>query len=294
MNESQSTSAAEIDLYHFFKPLFSGLKKLGNGVLFIFRKIVHNKISFVLIVLLITLAGYSLRYILAPAYETQGIFVSNILPAKYCTLMLQNLNKLRGEKNISLLSQQLNINNEAAGDILSINLSSMRDTFQIDERDSALSLFRITLILKSMQHLDTIQHSLVNYLENNEYSVKRKEAKRKALEALRHTLDYKLQSLDSLKKIVNSSIIPRSEGKGIILGEPVDPVRIYQAEMTYYRELLKIDQALATMDNIEIIQPFLKLNQSNYPHYNRFLLNFFLASLLVAVLVVLLFGRNPK
>ena len=107
-------------------------------------------------------------------------------------------------------------------------------------------------------------------------------------------MNYKLQSLDSLKKIVNSSIIPRSEGKGIILGEPVDPVSVYQAEIGYFREQLSIDQALATIDNIEIIQPFLKSNQTNYPQYNRLMKIFFLASLIIAGLAVLIFGKRPK
>jgi hypothetical protein len=188
----------------------------------------------------------------------------------------------------------LKIGNEAAGDIQSINMSTMRDTFLLEKKDSAISLFKITLTLRSVQHLDSIQWALINYLENNEYSIKRKEAKRKALEAMKANLNYKLQSLDSLKKIVNSSIIPRSEGKGIILGEPIDPVSIYQAEVAYYREQLNIDQALATIDNIEVIQPFFKFNQTNYPRYNWIMAWCFLASLVIASLVILLFGKMPK
>jgi hypothetical protein len=228
-----------------------------------------------------------------PVYKTEGIFVSNVLPGKYCSILLKNLNKQRGEKNL-ILAQQLKINAEAAGDILSFDMSTMRDTFLIDRRDSTISLFKIILTLKSMQHIDSIQWSLVNYLENNEYAIKRKEAKRKALESMKANLNYKLQSLDSLKKIVNSSIIPRSEGKGIILGEPIDPVSVYQAEVAYYREQLNIDQALATIDNIEVIQSFLKLSHTNHPRYNWLMAWYFLASLGVALLAVLLFGKKPK
>jgi len=249
---------------------------------------------FGIIVLLITLAGFSLRFIIKPAYETQGIFVSNTLPGKYCSMLLQNLKHLKGKKNISLLSQKLKISEQAASDIQSMTTTTRRDTFLIDKRDSMLTLLKITLVLKSVDHLDTIQWALVNYLENNEYAIKRKEARRKALESLKETLNYKLQSLDSLKKIVNSSIIPRSEGKGIILGEPVDPVSVYQAEIAYFREQLSIDQALATIDNIEVIQPFLKSNQTNYPRYNWLMLWFFLASLLIGGLTVLIFGKRPE
>lgn len=293
MSDKQQNTA-EIDLYYFFKPLINGFKKIGTGLAYTFYKVKTNAIIFILAILLITFAGFSLRYILTPAYQTQGIFVSNILPGKFCSLLLQDLNKLKGEKNSPLLSQQLKIGEEAANEIQSISMSMMRDTFMIDKKDSAISLLKITLILKSVQHLDTIQSGLVNYLENNAYAIKRKEAKRNALESMKANLNYKLQSLDSLKKIVNSSIIPRSEGKGIILGEPIDPVSVYQAEVAYYREQLSIDQALATIDNIEVIQPFLKLNQTNYPRYNRLMAWFFLSSLVIATLIVLIFGRKPK
>jgi hypothetical protein len=289
----QKQNNAEIDLYYFFKPIGTALKKGGNLLAYAFRKIDANKISFIIVVLLITLAGYSLRYIIKPSYQTEVIFVSIILPGKYCSILLKNLNKIKGENN-SILARQLKINNEAAADIQSIGMSNMRDTFLIDRRDSTLSLFKITLTLKSTHHLDTIQWGLVNYLENNDYAIKRKEAKRTALQALKENLNRKLESLDSLKKIVNSSIIPRSEGKGIILGQPIDPVSVYQAEINYFREQLNIDQALATIDNIEIIQPFLELDHTNYPRYNRLLMWYFLGSLVVASLTVLLFGRKPK
>ena len=290
----QKQNSAEIDLYYFFKPLGTALKKLGHGLDFASRKLRANALIFCIIVLLITLAGYSARYILKPAYQTHGIFISNILPGKYCSILLQNLNAIKGTGNRPILAQQLKISNEAAEDIQGISMSNMRDTFLIEKRDSTLSLFKITLTLRSIQHLDTIQWALVNYLENNEYAIKRKEARRRALESLKETLNTKIESLDSLKKIVNSSIMPRSQGNGIILGEPIDPVSVYQAEMGYYREQLNIDQALATIDNIEVIQPFLKLSHTNYPDYGRILSMFFLVSLAFAGIVVLLFGRRPK
>ena len=289
----QRQNNAEIDLYYFFKPLGTVFKKIGNSLDYAFRKIQTNKLGFIIIVLLITLAGFSLRYFIEPSYRTEGIFVSNILPGKYCSILLQNLNKSRGVDNLAL-AHQLKIDNAAARDIQSISMSNMRDTFLVDRRDSMLSLFKITLTLQSMDHLDTIQSGLVKYLENNEYAVKRKEAKRKALYAMKENLNYKLQSLDSLKKLINSSILPRSEGKGIILGEPIDPVSVYQTEINYFREQLNIDQSLATIDNIEIIQPFLKLNHTNYPKYNNLVIWYFLASLGIASLIVLLFGKRPK
>jgi len=292
MSEQKQTNA-EIDLYYFFKPIGTALKKIGELLAYAFRKIQINKIPFIIIVLLMTLSGYSVRYFIPRFYQTEGIFVSNILPGKYCSILLENLNKIKSDNN-QVLARQLKINVEAADDIQSISMSSMRDTFLLDRRDSAISLFQIILTLKSTQHLDTIQWGLVNYLENNEYAIKRKEARIRALQAMKENLNSKIQSLDSVKKLVNSSIVPRGGGTGIILGEPINPVSVYQAEIGYFREQLSIDQQLAVIDNIEIVQPFLELEYTNYPRFDRLLIWYFLGGLIVASLLVFLFGKKAK
>ena len=294
MSDKPQNNTAEIDLLYFFRPLGNLFKNIGNGIIFFFRKINANKILFVIVVLIISAGGFSLRYFLKPAYQTEGMFVSSVLPSKYCSLLLSNLKKLQGEENAKLLSRQLSIPEEACSDILSIKMLPMRDTFSLDRRDTALSLFGIRLVLKKMDNLDTIQWGLVNYLENNAYALKRKEARINSLKALKIELNKKIGSLDSLKKIVNSSIVPRSEGKGIILGQPIDPVSIYQAEMGYYKEQLSIDQSLATIDNIEIIQPFFNVSRYNYPDFRKYFIYAALASLVAACFIVLLFGRKLK
>ena len=294
MSDKPQNNTAEIDLLYFFRPLGNLFKNIGNGIIFFFRKINANKILFVIVVLIISAGGFSLRYFLKPAYQTEGMFVSSVLPSKYCSLLLSNLKKLQGEENAKLLSRQLSIPEEACSDILSIKMLPMRDTFSLDRRDTALSLFGIRLVLKKMDNLDTIQWGLVNYLENNAYALKRKEARINSLKALKIELNKKIGSLDSLKKIVNSSIVPRSEGKGIILGQPIDPVSIYQAEMGYYKEQLSIDQSLATIDNIEIIQPFFNVSRYNYPDFRKYFIYAVLVSLVAACFIVLLFGRKLK
>ena len=294
MDDKQQNNPAEIDLLYFFRPLGNLFKSIGNGIVLFFKKIQANKILFATAVFVISTGGFSLRYFLKPAYQTEGMFVSSVLPSKYCSLLLSNLKKLQGEQNAPLLSRQISIPAEACSDILSITMLPMRDTFSLDRRDTALSLFRIRLVLKKMDNLDTIQWGLVNYLENNAYALKRKEARINSLKALKIELNKKIESLDSLKKIINSSIVPRSEGKGIILGEPIDPVSVYQAEMGYYKEKLGIDQSLATIDNIEIIQPFFNVSRYNYPDFNKYFIYSFLAALVAASIIILLFGKKLK
>ena len=116
----QKQNNAEIDLFYFFKPIGTLFKKTGSALNYGFRKLSANKFLLIGIVLIFTLAGYSLRYIIKPAYKTQGIFVSNNLPGKYCSILLENLNKLRGEKNEPVLSDLLKVSGEVVRDIQSI------------------------------------------------------------------------------------------------------------------------------------------------------------------------------
>lgn len=60
------------------------------------------------------------------------------------------------------------------------------------------------------------------------------------------------------------------EGEVIIRGEPVDAASVYQAEMTYYHEQIGIHQAMTTIVDIKVIQPFFKINQANDTSYNFF------------------------
>ena len=130
----QRPNQAEIDLYYFFKPVGTAFKKIWNGITYIERKISANLIVFLAIVLLGSLAGYFMRYIIKPSYETGGIFVSNILPGKYCSILLKNLNSIKGGANDPVLAQELNIPVEAAQDIQSIRMADMRDTFLIEKK----------------------------------------------------------------------------------------------------------------------------------------------------------------
>jgi hypothetical protein len=136
------------------------------------------------------------------------------------------------------------------------------------------NFFTIHVIYKDSSISLALQNGIVNYLENNNYALKSREAKRKSLLSLKANLDLKLKSLDSLKQIVNNSIVPRSQGQGIILGEPINPVGVYQAEVAYFKEQLYLEESLVTLDNVEIVQPFITTSKPNYPRFNEILLYF--------------------
>lgn len=293
MEERQSPASPEIDLSYFFRPLGKVFKGIGRGIENYYLRIVNNGLLFGAVIVIITTAAYCLRYVIKPAYRTEGIFMSRVLPGKYCETLIKNLNKLKGQANLPLLARELKISTTAAGTIRYVELSKIQDTIAIDDRDTSITVFTVELTLSNTQYLDSIQIGIVNYLENVPYAIKRKEAKAKTLAALKQSFNTKLVGLDSLKKLVSQSVVPRSEGKGIILGEPINPVSVYQAEVNYFREQLKVDEELELIDNIEIIQPFFKLNATNTPNYTLILIEGFLASLIATLIITPLFGKKP-
>jgi hypothetical protein len=293
MTEDQKRSE-EIDLLYFLRPINRGARKVyGWGEHYV-RLLLHNALLFLAIVILITGFAYSTRYFIPKAYKVEGIFVSHILPAKYCGMMISNLNQLLGDENISAFAQHVNLPPDIAGQIAGLRVEPLRDTFFLEKKDSALALFKIVAILTSTDNIEKIQDGVVYYLENSEYAKNRKEARIKMLNQIQDTLTIRLKGLDSLKKLVNSSIVPRGQGQGIILGTPIDPVNVYNTEINYFREMMRTNETLSLMDNIEVVQPFLKRLKYNHPNFTKYLIYGFLASVLTALVVVPLFGRKLK
>jgi hypothetical protein len=293
--KTTTSSSEEIDLLYFFRPVGRALKNAALLAEYYLALLAHNRFLFAGILIAGAIGGYCLRYVIPPSYQTNAIFVSDMLPARYCVTLLENLNELRKPGNIQTLAKELNISINAAGQIQGIKpASSPRDTFSLEKRDSSMSTFTVTLTIHDMRYLDEVQKGLVSYLENNEYIRKRKAERARSWRLQIADLEMRRKDMDSLRKIVSQSIIPRSQGQGIILGEPINPVPIYQAEMAYLRERLYIEERLATIDHIEVLQPFFKLNEYNTPDYQKLMRYAFAASFLFALLVVPIIGRKPK
>jgi hypothetical protein len=301
MNNAEDRHQAgspEIDLLYFLRPVGNFFRGVANAIAGYFRLLAHNKLTFAIIWIAVTVAGYSLRYILPKGYETEGVFISHGLPIKFCDEIITNVNKYSGGKNkTSLLSQRLAISPKAAASISSIKMEPMIDSFFVGKRDSIMgvpmAMFRIRLVTKDTGFIDEIQAGLVGLLENNEYSTKRRQSRKAALISLKDQLAIKMQTLDSVSNLVNSSIMPRGSGQGIVLGEPISPVSVYQAQLDYFRERTRIDEELAIIKNIEVLSPFFKISYSNFPRFDILLMQFFLFGLAAALLITPFIGRRP-
>jgi hypothetical protein len=161
----------------------------------------------------------------------------------------------------------------------------------MNKKDTTASAFKIYLTVNDASSIPIIEEGLKNFLENNEYSLKRKQAKRQTLEAMKNDYIQKIKGLDSLKDILNTTIVPRSNGQGVILGEPISPIDAYALMQKFYQGQKEIEEQLMLLQNIEILQPFLKIKASNYPDYNKIFFYSVLIGLVLALLIAPLAGR---
>ncbi len=293
--EKVNNHKEEIDLLSVFRPLAQGATRIANHY---FGKLWLNKWKLIGMVILSGLLGFSLRYVIPKRYRSDAILATSPhgLNAVFCSLLINNLNATTDKgDNVHLLETQLNLKPGTGNEIKSMSAVALTDSLYTESRDSSMtpvSLFKITLTVNSKEVVEEIQSGIVNFLENNKYALKRKEARRKSLLSLNEDYITKIASLDSLKKLVNSSVVPRSMGQGIILGQPINPIEVYQAEMIYYRDLLKNNEELGNVNNIEILQPFLIPDNYNYPDFKKIFLIMLGAGFLCALITAPLLGRK--
>jgi hypothetical protein len=280
MEGKQPQHSEEIDLFYVFRPIYTRTSRH-------FAAIRANFLLFLAIVVVATALGYCARFFIPRKYETEGVFATRFLPANYCELMTHDLNHHSGE---ALIADRLHLSPEIAADISNIALDPL--TAPLDRSDTLLQGFVLHLRLSRIESLDSIQQALIGFYENNDYAIRRKEEKRVALTALHQDIIRHINSLDSIAPLVNSSIVPRASGQGIILGQPIDPVNLYKVQDSFVRQRVKVETELGHLNNIEVVQSFLKFSEPNYPKLWMFVAWFAGAGLILAIFLTPALGKR--
>ena len=283
MQKQPLRTSEEIDLLYYMGQLREGLAKIGKIFQKYYRSLWRNKILFFLVVLLGTGAAYSLRFFIPPAYRTNGIFISHFLPADYYSIMVRDLGQLIHEENLPVLAEQLQLSTAIVSQISSIELTALRDT-SLDTNDTVFAPFRISIVLKQMEQLGAIQEGILFYLEGGEAERKRKLGKRKILEEAKAIIYHQISRSDSLKGAVATKV-PVS---------PYEQVMLYSSERAEVQELIRINEQLENQNKIEVVRPFLRRLKHNYPDYRLYMIEGFLFSLSLALIITPLMGRKKS
>lgn len=295
MEERQPAVAPEIDLHHLFNIFRKLLQQVIGLVKYYFRTLFCNLLLLIFVAVLVsTIIAYATYFFARPQYKTEAMLMSRILPGKFCGELIGNLNALQNTRNFEALADQLQISLVAAGTIKSLEMTNFEDTLLLAGKDTAATIFSLSLRTDNNLFIDSIQKGVVRYLDNNPYSLNIKESRLRYLEKLQTSLEEKRKSLDSLKTIVNNSIAPRGQGHGFVYGEPVDPTKVYALELACLKDQLEAEEEIKRVNSIEVIQPFFTLTNTNYPNYLRILLHALLWGVIATLIITPILGRKPK
>ena len=262
---TKETSPDEIDvsvlllkLAHFF----SSLNKKFFSILNTFKK---RWLLITICLLLGAGTGFLFFITIKPTYSTNMIVVSAGLSNQYCNDLIQDL-RITQQQDSILFSHKLNIPVAIARKVVDIEFSMYDKKMKLREDSLTVGFpFRINLTVYDPAIISTMQTAIVNYLENNEYALKRKYLQKQKIDLLTKKLNHEISQLDSLKGIVAQSLIPKTTQAGIVMGERLDPVKVYQEAINLYREELNLNMQMALIDNIEVINGFIQKQKPDRP-----------------------------
>ncbi|MES2284330.1 MAG: hypothetical protein V4547_01495 [Bacteroidota bacterium] len=253
-----NNSPEEIDL-------LSVLNRIKNGFANLFQSIgklikfslqnIKTLIVFVFLGIALSIGIFSLK---KTVYISDLTLSHSRLNNGECYSMINDLTKMHNNNNDIKLSEILGIDVKMAKQIKSISCKALNEALEKNYKDSAFVLlpFKIEVKVNDPSILDSLQKGILNYLESNEYVAKRKKINQNYLEKYEDKIKTEIIAIDSLKRLVNKSIVPRSMGSGIILGEPIDPVKVYQTGMDLYKSQLSINEQKELNNSFEIMIGF--------------------------------------
>lgn len=258
----------EVDLLYFLRPITTGLTTLWSFFNAWLRELYRRKWVVIGLILAAVAIGYGLRFVLPKSYKSSAVFISYHMKAEFCSGLVNNLGGYLSDENSGSLSKQLNIPIESARSIKSLKAFAQGDNIYLDEKDSSVSLFRVELAVADNKTFPVIEEGVAKMLESNEHIVKRKQARLNYLNAIKADYERRLRGLDSLKKVVNNTIVTRRSEGGLVI-DPISPLDIYKTEQDFYQQWLAIQQQLETVNNIGVLQSFVAPDHPNQPDFRK-------------------------
>lgn len=267
----------EIDLRAFMKTIQQVFSKLLTKFLYLFI-VIQKRLKLLII---ISIAGIGMGIlsflIMKPVYESSMTLTSRVLDNRHCAAIIENLQLIVDDESYNLFAKILKVSEKVAEQINEIEYANL---YEIDENEDTVILglpFKINLSVYDPAVIDTMQVALVNYLENNEYSLIRKAIRKQEQELLIEKFRGEISQLDSLKGIIAASLIQRGTSSGIIFGEPLDPLNVYRESIKLYKQELELNSNLILNDNIQVISPFIAREKPDSP---KLLLNIIIGGLI--------------
>lgn len=248
----------EVNLTPFFLFIGRFLKRIGASISYLFRLAFRN----IRIVVLFAIVGVGISiinfYLIErPKYKTSLILVSNLLSDEFCGSLIETLHELSKEKNYAMLSEKLDLPLDITMNISRIKYLKYQAAAPKDTMIG--SPFSIQVVVYDNTILDTLQASLITYLENNEYALKRKSVRNAVLLDFSAKMEQDLADLDTIVKKASVGLITSG----------LDPIETYKKVISVHYEKFLMKEKIALLNNFEVISGFTKFKKPSSPRLFR-------------------------
>ena len=279
-----SDTKDEIDLLFLFRKIGDGFQAVGDKISYASDVVRKYYLRVLLVTLIGAAAGYGLFSITKPYYTSSMTLILAEIRNEFIEDQLNKLSVMINEENLEAISERLDINVGAAGQIKGMNFYNL-DQDRIAE-DSVLtgSPFRIELMLYDNKLFDTMEPALTNYLENNRYFSKQKRIRQQQMISMISKYKNDIESLDSVKTTVAN---PEGPVNGFVYGQPIDPSNLYRESINMYQEQIELEAELEQLDNVEVVTGFVSRLIPTGPSLIKYLLIGAFLGFLVGLMVAL-------
>ncbi|MBK7312087.1 MAG: hypothetical protein IPI93_15220 [Sphingobacteriaceae bacterium] len=243
----------EIDLLYVLRNITKGTSNLFN---WLFNTTVKHFILLTLFVLGGMGLGFSVFSVKQPVY-TSEITISHIrFNNDQCYELINNLTELSG--NHEKISKTLKLDMATAMKIKKFMFEPLSTRYSRIFSDSAsvITPFKVEVEVYDPSIYDTLQAQIMNYLETNEYGVKRKLIDAEYWNNFSNRVEKEVESIDTLRALVNQSIKQKNFGSGVVIDQPIDPVKISQRSIELQNAQLKAQEKIKLNNSFELVLGF--------------------------------------
>lgn len=266
MDNKETKSPKEFDVDQYLVSSIQSIVSACRTVLNYVKILFKRPITLALIVFGGLLFGWLLSYVLPSFYEVNMTLEVTAVNNEVSYELIQNLNTLVKNSSAEFAAQKLAADPMVLEDVFSIEMENMLSNIDIEDSIVNGAPFRIRAILWNQDRVESLQALIVNYLESNPYSLKRKNLELNRTENLVNKIILEQKEVDSLKNIAASSLLIRGQGTGLIYGQPLDPINIYREAITLFQRQQELEIRKVLIDNVQVVTGFEASEKPTFPN----------------------------
>ena len=262
MTSQSGNNSDDITFNSIEKSFVSLLLVAYNFLEKVYVFVLRNGLIILTCTILTGILGYVFSLKTKPVYSLMMIVEHNDLTKRTYAEAIEQLNKLAISRSYNQLSHELKLSEGYARKIKSLKTFNIQGNLLLADTSTKSDLpFVIRAEVYANSVADSLQQSLLDYFNANNYLSQRKETQKKIYEEKIVFISNELEKLDSLKQQYNQFL--NSSGKSAMFyNNAFNPAEIYQQSSDYQNErelvLTWLNNETKTIKLIEGFKPSIK------------------------------------